>query len=155
MHNKNILIPAITIVFGLALLSLFVFVTIRQRQKRQEQLRKKTIKNLTEAAIVEQLKSQLTNEINRGVNADQWNKLQNLFDDKFPKFEKKLRSQCNLSLTEWRIYQLQKLNFSTKEIANIVCLAPNSVSMASNRLFRKTHHTKGGAKDWVAYIKSI
>ena len=85
MHNKNILIPAITIVFGLLLLTLFVFVTIRQRQKRQEQLRKKTIKNLTEAAIVEQLKSQLTNEINRGVNADQWNKLQNLFDDKFPK----------------------------------------------------------------------
>ena len=85
MHNKNILIPAITIVFGLLLLTLFVFVTIRQRHKRQEQLRKKTIKNLTEAAIVEQLKSQLTNEINRGVNADQWNKLQNLFDDKFPK----------------------------------------------------------------------
>lgn len=88
-------------------------------------------------------------------SAKDWEELHTVFYDMLPEFEEKLMASCPLTETEWRICQLQKLNFTSSEIGELVCKAPNSISSASARLYKKVFQAEGGAKDWLNFIHSI
>ena len=84
-----------------------------------------------------------------------WQELDALFHKLLPHFREVLMEKADLNETEWRICQLQKLDFTTSEIGELINRAPNSISSASARLFHKTHSNTGGAKEWQDYIHSI
>ncbi len=84
-----------------------------------------------------------------------WQDLHAVFNEMIPDFEIRLKEHSLLSETEWRICQLQKLDFSTNEIGVLVNRAPNTISSTSARLYKKIHQTDGGAKEWINYLHSI
>ncbi|MCR5394748.1 MAG: hypothetical protein K6E86_05085, partial [Bacteroidales bacterium] len=84
-----------------------------------------------------------------------WQELDEIFHKLLPHFREVLMEKADLNETEWKICQLQKLDFTTSEIGELVNRAPNSISSASARLFHKTHSNAGGAKEWMDYIHSI
>ena len=90
----------------------------------------------------------------RSTEAD-WQDLDAIFHKLMPHFREVLMEKSDLNETEWRICQLQKLDFTPSEIGELVNRAPNSISSASARLFHKFHSESGGAKDWLEYIHSI
>ena len=90
----------------------------------------------------------------RTTEAD-WQELDAIFHKLMPHFREVLMEKSDLNETEWRICQLQKLDFTPSEIGELVNRAPNSISSASARLFHKFHSESGGAKDWLEYIHSI
>lgn len=84
-----------------------------------------------------------------------WQDLHAVFNDMIPDFEIRLKEHSLLSETEWRICQLQKLDFSTNEISVLVNRAPNTISSASARLYKKIHQTDGSAKEWLIFLHSL
>ena len=70
---------------------------------------------------------------------DEWDEFMNFFKEIHPNFIKKLSSLsgCNLSPAEMRLGMLLRLNLSSKEIASILRVTPDSVRVARHRLRKK------------------
>nr|WP_299342195.1 tetratricopeptide repeat protein [Allomuricauda sp.] len=70
---------------------------------------------------------------------DEWDEFMNFFRDIHPNFIKKLSSMSegNLSPAEMRLGMLLRLNLSSKEIASILRVTPDSVRVARHRLRKK------------------
>ena len=84
-----------------------------------------------------------------------WQNLDNIFHELLPQFREILMENSELNEIDWKICQLQKLDFSNSEIALLVNRAPSSVSSASARLCQKVLQRDGGAAEWSKYIHSI
>ncbi|WP_191963462.1 tetratricopeptide repeat protein [Pseudotamlana haliotis] len=73
------------------------------------------------------------------VNGDEWTELMGFFGKINPDFFKNLKSDVNtnLSASELRLSMLLRLNLSSKEIASILHITPDSVRIARYRLRKK------------------
>ena len=83
---------------------------------------------------------ELSHELDVHLKADDaWSQFMVLFDDIHPQFTQKLREKAleNLSATEIRLALLLRLNLSSKEIASILRITPDSVRVARYRLRKK------------------
>lgn len=89
------------------------------------------------------------------IQESDWQKLDTVFQELLPNFREVLQETSKLNEIEWRICQLQKLDYTPREIGELVNRASNSISSASARLFSKTHLAAGGAREWLEYIHSI
>src|SRR5690606_5404799 len=69
----------------------------------------------------------------------EWDEFMSYFKEIHPEFSKKLSvlSQNSLSPAELRLGMLLRLNLSTKEIASILRVTPDSVRVARHRLRKK------------------
>lgn len=93
-------------------------------------------KNMDKSAKIKQL----ANDINENVKQDnEARQFQNYFSEIHPEFGKKLIDVCKekLSQTEMRLAMLLRLNLSSKEIASILRVTPDSVRVARYRLRKK------------------
>lgn len=82
----------------------------------------------------------LANEIDFNLQQEgEWDEFMNFFKEIHPDFIKKLSalSQSNLSPAEMRLGMLLRLNLSSKEIASILRVTPDSVRVARYRLRKK------------------
>lgn len=82
----------------------------------------------------------LSQEISINLNQDdEWQEFQAFFGEIHPDFTKKLfaLSDNSLSTAEMRLGMLLRLNLSSKEIASITQVTPDSVRVARYRLRRK------------------
>ena len=89
-----------------------------------------------------QLKKELGNLnrlVEQGFNLDkEWEEFRQVFEQVHQDFFKQLKSQYpNLTPHELHVCALVKLNFSIKEMATILGIAPNSVAMARYRIRKK------------------
>ncbi len=83
---------------------------------------------------------ELSNDLNEHLQeADEWDQFMNLFDEIHPDFTKKLNQAAlqNLTATEIRLCLLLRINLSSKEIASILRITPDSVRVARYRLRKK------------------
>ncbi|UII74510.1 tetratricopeptide repeat protein [Flagellimonas sp. HMM57] len=83
---------------------------------------------------------QLVKEIDINLKQEnEWDEFMNFFKEIHPEFIKKLSSlsQSNLSPAELRLGMLLRLNLSSKEIATILRVTPDSVRVARYRLRKK------------------
>ena len=70
---------------------------------------------------------------------DEWDEFMNFFEDVHPQFFKDLAQAAisKLSSAELRLAMLLRLNLSSKEIASILRVTPDSVRVARYRLRKK------------------
>lgn len=70
---------------------------------------------------------------------NEWEEFNNLFSDIHPRFSKKLTEAATekLSSSEIKLAMLLRLNLSSKEIASILRITPDSVRVARHRLRKK------------------
>jgi tetratricopeptide (TPR) repeat protein/DNA-binding CsgD family transcriptional regulator len=97
---------------------------------------------LTLAQNPKQLKKELGNLnrlVEQGFNLDkEWEEFRQVFEQVHQDFFKQLKEQYpNLTPHELHVCALVKLNFSIKEMATILGIAPNSVAMARYRIRKK------------------
>lgn len=97
---------------------------------------------LTLAQNPKQLKKELGNLnrlVEQGFNLDkEWEEFRQVFEQVHQDFFKQLKNQYpNLTPHELHVCALVKLNFSIKEMATILGIAPNSVAMARYRIRKK------------------
>jgi tetratricopeptide (TPR) repeat protein/DNA-binding CsgD family transcriptional regulator len=79
-------------------------------------------------------------EIDHNLNQDtEWDEFMNIFEEIHPEFTKKLNALANgpLSPAEMRLGMLLRMNLSSKEIASILRVTPDSVRVARYRLRKK------------------
>lgn len=90
----------------------------------------------------------LAKDIDHGLKYEQeWNEFVNYFSNIHPEFVKKLSNypKEKLSPAEMRLGILLRLNLSSKEIASILRVTPDSIRVARHRLRKKLHieHKEG------------
>ena len=123
-------------------------------QVRQIELNKRqAIFCIKQTEPVQHFKSVLQGK-GKVINQD-WQELDKIFQEMLPLFREVLMEKSELSDIEWRICQLQKLDFSSSEIGVLVNRASNTISSASARLCLKVLNREGGAREWSEYIHSI
>ncbi|MCL6218820.1 tetratricopeptide repeat protein [Zunongwangia pacifica] len=101
-----------------------------------------TLQNLASRSSIDpvpKIKS-LAKELDKSLSEEQeWDEFMNFFQEIHPQFIKQLskRATAKLSSTELRLAMLLRLNLSSKEIAAILRVTPDSVRVARYRLRRK------------------
>lgn len=121
--------------------------------KKQEGSGRNEVRAMKQSEVVATFREVLT----RGglLRSSAWRDLDHLFAAFLPDFERKLREENTLSETEWQICQLQKLDFTTNEIALLTNKAKNTVSSISKRLYVRYTQQDGGAREWRDYLKNV
>jgi DNA-binding CsgD family transcriptional regulator len=82
----------------------------------------------------------MVQEIDHSLNQDtEWDEFMNIFKEIHPEFTKKLNALASESLSpaEMRLGMLLRMNLSSKEIASILRVTPDSVRVARYRLRKK------------------
>lgn len=84
-----------------------------------------------------------------------WANLEKLINREYDNFTNKLNSLCKLSMIEYRVSVLIKLNFEPKRISNLICCSDSNISTIRSRLYFKTFGRKGGCNKWDEFISSL
>ena len=84
-----------------------------------------------------------------------WKELERLIDDVYDGFTSRLLTICNLSEIELRTCYLIKVGVPLKNIAQILCLSLQGVSMTRSRLYEKILKKKGSAPEFDNFIKNF
>lgn len=84
-----------------------------------------------------------------------WANLEKLINREYDNFTNKLNSLCKLSMIEYRVSMLIKLNFEPKRISNLICCSDSNISTIRSRLYFKTFGRKGGCNKWDEFISSL
>lgn len=84
-----------------------------------------------------------------------WENLEKLINREYDNFTNKLNSLCKLSMIEYRVSMLIKLNFEPKRISNLICCSDSNISTIRSRLYLKTFGKKGGSNKWDKFIWSL
>lgn len=84
-----------------------------------------------------------------------WANLEKLINREYNNFTNKLNSLCKLSMIEYRVSMLIKLNFEPKRISNLICCSDSNISTIRSRLYFKTFGRKGGCNKWDEFISSL
>lgn len=101
-----------------------------------------TLQHLSERSAVDPIPKikNLAKELNKNLSEEQeWEEFMNFFQEIHPQFIKELSKVAlsKLSSTELRLAMLLRLNLSSKEIAAILRVTPDSVRVARYRLRKK------------------
>lgn len=84
-----------------------------------------------------------------------WDAIEEKFKIVYPRFASTLMSLYAMSLTEYQVCLLLKLNATPSEIANVLCKDISSISTTRSRLYQKVFGKKGSSKDWDEFIHSL
>ena len=85
---------------------------------------------------------------------DDWASVIHSVEEYYPKM-KELRSKYGLSVIDYRICILIKLEVSLYVIMHLTDKSNAYLSTFRSRLYTKIHKTKGGAKDLDRYIRQL
>lgn len=108
--------------------------TLRQLRDLINEMRQQ--KNFTQA---KKMCQKLVNMIDQGLNIDKdWESFHQVFDQLHPDFYKKLKHQYPLlTKNDLQVCALLRMNLNTKDIADLMGIAPDSVKMQRYRLRKK------------------
>ena len=97
-------------------------------EKLEQQL-KASERNIDQQQLIEELTQQTI------LTEDDWIKFKTLFEKKYPGFFNRLKLQANdITLAEQRMAALTRLHLTTKQMAAVLGISPNSVIKAKQRL---------------------
>ncbi len=84
-----------------------------------------------------------------------WKDLEKLIDREYDNFSYRIRSLCHLSLQEYRVSLLVKVNIKPKWMSNIMNTSINNISTLRSRAYLRHFGKKGASSDWDEFIISL
>jgi DNA-binding CsgD family transcriptional regulator len=139
-----------------------------EMESAREQLKLFTQNLIEKTSLVEKLEGQLNNHTlsieqqdlitslssHTILTEDDWEKFKSLFEKIYPGFFIKLKTSVgDITLSELRMAALVKLHLTTRQIAAILGISPNSVNKTKQRLRQRLHvDTEKNIEDVIAEI---
>ncbi len=84
-----------------------------------------------------------------------WKDLEKLIDREYDNFSRRIRSLCHLSLQEYRVSLLVKVNIKPKGMSKIMNTSINNISTIRSRAYLHHFGKKGASSDWDEFIVSL
>lgn len=120
---------------------------------RREQSQAVLFKSEIYLHIQRQLK--INDRSKRMLSDEDWKKLEKLVNSTYNGFKENLYDIYNLSLFEYRVCLLIKINIQPIDIGKLTEHSKESISSTRRRLYEKVFHIKGAPKDWDDFIYSL
>ena len=120
---------------------------------RREQSQAVLIKSEIYLHIQRQLK--INDRSKRMLSDEDWKELEKLVNSTYNGFKENLYDIYNLSLFEYRVCLLIKINIQPIDIGKLTEHSKESISSTRRRLYEKVFHIKGAPKDWDDFIYSL
>lgn len=86
---------------------------------------------------------------------DEWSAIEQNIKPVYPNFISRLYNLHNLSIHEYQVCLLLKLNIPPTLIAKVLCKEVSSISSTRSRLYGKVFGQKGSSRDWDAFIATL
>ena len=126
---------------------------IRLDLNRREQSQAVLFKSEIYLHIQRQLK--INDRSKRMLSDEDWKELEKLVNSTYNGFKENLYDIYNLSLFEYRVCLLIKINIQPIDIGKLTEHSKESISSTRRRLYEKVFHIKGAPKDWDDFIYSL
>lgn len=120
---------------------------------RREQSQAVLSKSVIYLHIQRQLK--INDRSKRMLSDEDWKELEKLVNSTYNGFKENLYDIYNLSLFEYRVCLLIKINIQPIDIGKLTEHSKESISSTRRRLYEKVFHIKGAPKDWDDFIYSL
>lgn len=120
---------------------------------RREQSQAVLFKSEIYLHIQRQLK--INDRSKRMLSDEDWKELEKLVNSTYNGFKENLYDIYNLSLFEYRVCLLIKINIQPIDIGKLTEHSKESISSTRRRLYEKVFHIKGASKDWDDFIYSL
>ncbi|WP_026366915.1 lipopolysaccharide assembly protein LapB [Bacteroides sp. 14(A)] len=120
---------------------------------RREQSKAVLFKSEIYLHIQRQLK--INDRSKRMLSDEDWKELEKLVNSTYNGFKENLYDIYNLSLFEYRVCLLIKINIQPIDIGKLTEHSKESISSTRRRLYEKVFHIKGAPKDWDDFIYSL
>lgn len=120
---------------------------------RREQSQAVLFKSEIYLHIQRQLK--INDRSKRMLSDEDWKELEKLVNSTYNGFKENLYDIYNLSLFEYRVCLLIKINIQPIDIGKLTEHSKESISSTRRRLYEKVFHIKGAPKDWDDFIYSF
>ena len=120
---------------------------------RREQSQAVLFKSEIYLHIQRQLK--INDRSKRMLSDEDWEELEKLVNSTYNGFKENLYDIYNLSLFEYRVCLLIKINIQPIDIGKLTEHSKESISSTRRRLYEKVFHIKGAPKDWDDFIYSL
>lgn len=120
---------------------------------RREQSQAVLFKSEIYLHIQRQLK--INDRSKRMLSDEDWKELEKLVNSTCNGFKENLYDIYNLSLFEYRVCLLIKINIQPIDIGKLTEHSKESISSTRRRLYEKVFHIKGAPKDWDDFIYSL
>lgn len=120
---------------------------------RREQSQAVLFKSEIYLHIQRQLK--INDRSKRMLSDEDWKELEKLVNSTYNVFKENLYDIYNLSLFEYRVCLLIKINIQPIDIGKLTEHSKESISSTRRRLYEKVFHIKGAPKDWDDFIYSL
>lgn len=120
---------------------------------RREQSQAVLFKSEIYLHIQRQLK--INDRSKRMLSDEDWKELEKLVNSTYNGFKENLYDIYNLSLFEYRVCLLIKINIQPIDIGKLTEHSKESISSTRRRLYEKVFHIKGAPKDWDDFTYSL
>ena len=84
-----------------------------------------------------------------------WQELEENIKPVYPHFTSRLHNLHNMSMHEYQVCLLLKINIPPSQIASVLCKEVSSISSTRSRLYSKVFGKKGSSKEWDAFIATL
>ena len=112
-------------------------------------------KQVKSSAIYQRIQIRLNNKESIGMNDEIWKELEEVVEQAYSGFLKRIEDLCPLNWQERNLCLLLKAGFTPSNIAILTAHSKQSISSTRSRLYERTFLEKGTSSQWDEFIQSI
>ena len=112
-------------------------------------------KQVKSSSIYQRIQMRLNNKESIGMNDEIWKELEEVVEQAYSGFLKRIEDLCPLNWQERNLCLLLKAGFSPSNIAILTAHSKQSISSTRSRLYERTFLEKGTPSQWDEFILSI
>ena len=112
-------------------------------------------KQVKSSAIYQRIQIRLNNKESIGMNDEIWKELEEVVEQAYSGFLKRIEDLCPLNWQERNLCLLLKAGFTPSNIAILTAHSKQSISSTRSRLYERTFLEKGTPSQWDEFILSI
>lgn len=113
------------------------------------------MKELKETSIYSELHTIANSSSYSKISQEKWEEIERTVHRIYPNFKKALYSTSDLSEIEYQICLLIKMQLCNIQISRILSKSKQAITSARSRLYKKTFHKDGSAKEWDLFINTL
>ena len=112
-------------------------------------------KQVKSSSIYQRIQMRLNNKESIGMNDEIWKELEEVVEQAYSGFLKRIEDLCPLNWQERNLCLLLKAGFTPSNIAILTAHSKQSISSTRSRLYERTFLEKGTSSQWDEFIQSI
>lgn len=112
-------------------------------------------KQVKSSSIYQRIQIRLNNKESIGMNDEIWKELEEVVEQAYSGFLKRIEDLCPLNWQERNLCLLLKAGFTPSNIAILTAHSKQSISSTRSRLYERTFLEKGTSSQWDEFIQSI